>query len=120
MSEKQTSTFSTLLLATLEVWLLLIAGAFLIAEKRPEAASPAVCGSAGDAIALTSAMDQLRNAETAEQLVLSNGDTYLAAKIGPIPGDEFNAAAARSQEDLRRAQHHLAVIARRCRENAFN
>lgn len=120
MSEKQRSTFSSLLLAMLEVWLVLIAGTFFISSKRPEAASPALCGSAADAAALASAMDQLRNAEIAEQNVLSNGDTYVAAKIGPIPGVQFNAASARSHDDLRRAQHHLAVIARRCRENAFN
>ncbi len=121
MSDKNTKlTLPTFLMATLEVWLLLIAGAVLISGNRPEAASPALCGSAADALALASAMDQLRAAEVAEQHVLSNGDTYLAAKIGPIPGDEFNAATARSREDLRRAQHHLTVTVRRCRENAFD
>lgn len=120
MSEKQLPTLPTLLLVTLEVWLLLIAATVLMTGKRPEAASPAVCGSAEDVLALASAMDQLHAAEIAEQQVLSNGDTYVAAKIGPIPGDELNAASARSRDDLQRAQRYLAVIARKCRENAFN
>lgn len=120
MSEKHQLTLPTFLMATLEVWLLLTAAVVLMSGNRPEAASPALCGSAADVLDLASAMDQLRAAETAEQQLRTNGDTYVAAKIGPIPGEGFNAAMAQSLEDLRRSQRHLAVTVRRCREQVLN
>ena len=121
MRENIRPRLPTLLMATLEVWLLLLAAAVLmLSGNRPEAASPALCGSEADALALARAMDQFRAAEIAERDMRSNGESYLAAKIGPIPGDQFDAAVARQRDGLRRSQHYLAVAARRCREHALN
>jgi len=119
MRDEHKPSLSTLLSATLEVWLLLIAAALLMwTGNKPEAAQ-AVCGSVADVEALTQAMDQLRAAEAAEQHVRSNGETYVAAKIGPIPGDSLDAEIVQRREDLRRAQHHLAVSVRLCRERGY-
>ena len=86
----------------------------LTACDQADAARPPICRDAAVTAAVSDAAARLRRAEAEGRRVAMGGTAYDAAKIGPIPGPELNAALARAADEITAARQHLVAVRRHC------
>jgi hypothetical protein len=63
---------------------------------------------------VVNAAARLRQAQDAQQRVAMGGNAFAAAKVGPIPGPDLDAALVRIADEVHAAREDLVAIRRQC------
>jgi hypothetical protein len=95
----------------------LLAGLILAACDQADAARPPMCRDAAMTAAVVDAAARLRRAEDAGRRVAMGGTAYEAAKVGPIPGPDLDAAMTLAADEIVAARENLVSVRRHCYAN---
>jgi hypothetical protein len=100
--------------APVAVLMFTLVGIFLAACDQADAARPPICRDAGVTAAVTDAANRLRAAEAQSRRIAMGGNAFDAAKVGPIPGADLDAAMQRAAAEITQARRDLVAVRQHC------